>query len=78
MSFKGKYCEICLEPCFNGCDVAVYDLNQNLLEPKFFTNLNLPELSQIEQIINVRKLAIDKATEFYNKYEQPPIKEWKD
>jgi predicted membrane GTPase involved in stress response len=69
MSFRGENCEICLEPCLNGCDVAVYDLRQNLLEPKYCTNIDLSSLSEFGKLIKVRRLAITKAIEFYEKYE---------
>ncbi len=48
-SYKTDNVEICLEPCLNGLDVAIYDLNQELLEPKECTNFKkmtetLPEI----------------------------------
>jgi len=70
MSFTGKKVEICLEPCLNGCDVAVYDLNMDLLEPKYCTNLNLQYMEVIDQVIKIREAALIKAKEFYLKYEK--------
>jgi len=34
LSFQGKNCEICIESGFGCIDIAVYDLKQDLLEPK--------------------------------------------
>ena len=77
LSYKGKYCEICLEPCFNGCDIAVYDLNQSLLEPKFCTNLKgfapfenpIENPSNILQLLKLWKLIDKKTNKFYQKHE---------
>ena len=38
-SYKDDKYEICLEPCMNGYEVAIYDLRQDLLKPKICTNL---------------------------------------
>lgn len=66
-SFSGKNCEICLEPCLNGCDVAVYDKRKDLLEPKYCTNLN--RVFVMSEQDTVALLAIKKAKEYYEKYE---------
>jgi len=34
----GKY-EVCLESCLNGYDVAIYDMNKNLIGEKECTNI---------------------------------------
>lgn len=74
VTYKGKKCEICLEPCFNGCDVAVYDLGLNLLEPKFCTNLQgfdpFNFTASFEDSMELRSLAFEKAQEYYEKYEK--------
>lgn len=76
VSWRGKRIEICLEPCFNGCDVAVYDLKQNLLEPKYCTNIKdwsmkmpINGVKDMIKIVEMRRRAIMKANEFYKKYE---------
>lgn len=69
MSFKGKKVEICLEPCLNGCDVAVYDLNQNLLEPKKCTDLELEKLNLLQRVVETRVKALEFAEEFYQRHE---------
>lgn len=70
--WRGKICEICIEPCFNGADIAVYDLKYNLLEPKFCTNLKNfgpMQLPEIWDIIEFKNLALKKVNEYYSKYE---------
>lgn len=37
-SYLGKNCEICIENGFGCVDIAVYDLKQELLEPKVTLN----------------------------------------
>lgn len=64
MSYKNDKFEICLEPCFNGCDVAIYDVDQNLLKPKVCTNVDL--LGDVTDIINVREKAQEIFQKFYN------------
>ena len=39
LSYKTDRHEICLEPCLNGWDVALYDLEQNLIGDKYCTNV---------------------------------------
>lgn len=39
LSYKDQKQEVCLEPCLNGYEAAVYDLNQNLVKPKVCTNI---------------------------------------
>lgn len=62
MTFKNDKFEICLEPCLNGCDVAIYDLEQNLLEPKKCTDLK--HVNNDELLVR----AYEFFNEFYNKY----------
>lgn len=67
VSYQGKGIEICFEPCLNGCDVAVYDDKQSLLEPKFCTDLdNFGFGDKATLMIK----AFEKAQEFFNKYAQ--------
>lgn len=71
-SYLGKRCEICLEPCLNGCDVGVYDYAGNLLESKYCTNLQgfglFSQRSDADNIL-LRKAAMSKAQEYYLRYE---------
>lgn len=57
--------EICLEPCLNGYDVAIYQ-DQELIESKQCTRLSMQDQ------LNDKKAAITKAlviaNEFYEKY----------
>ncbi len=62
-SWKGDGVEICLEPCINGFDVAVYDLNMNLLEPKHCLNLT-PPFAQETALV----MALIKANKYRIKY----------
>jgi hypothetical protein len=39
-SYKDDKYEVCLESCLNGYDVAIYDLNQNLIGEKTCTNID--------------------------------------
>ncbi len=38
-SWKNDEIEVCLDSCFNGYDVAIYDLNQDLIGKKTCTNI---------------------------------------
>lgn len=38
-SYKTDEFELCIEPCLNGFDVSLYNLNQDLIYPKQCTNL---------------------------------------
>lgn len=66
-SYKTDKVEITLEFCLNGFDVAVYDLNENLLEPKVCTDFSLEDFKTLprEKIIDK---AIKIANTFYKKY----------
>ena len=78
LSFKNGYCEICIEPCLNGADIAVYDLGQELFEPKICTNLG--EFGSIKnanifQIIDMWKIIDKEVNKFYKKYGFSPSKD---
>lgn len=69
--YDGDGFHICLEPCLNGCDVAVYDKDLMLLEPKFCCDLpgfGLGEHPSPEQQIKMLALAQEKAKEYFDKY----------
>ena len=66
LSFRGKKCEICIESGFGCIDVAVYDLNQDMLEPK--VTLNSPGNSVMAFVEFYKEL--DKVVNsFYQKHE---------
>jgi hypothetical protein len=66
LSWKGKNCEICIESGFGCLDIAVYDLRQELLEPK--VTINTSVVSAIGIIKYFKKL--DKTVNnFYQKWE---------
>jgi len=69
LSFNGKNCEICIEPCFNGADIAVYDLKQNILEPKYCTNIQTIPTPTAEMMIGFWKDVNAKVNEFYKRHE---------
>lgn len=73
MSYTGKNCEICFERCLNGCDIAVYDLKQNLLEDKQCTDIPDFNPSIFEHVIKVRSEALKVANKFYQTYEKRNI-----
>ena len=76
-TYRGKRCEINFEACFNGCDVAVYDNDLNLLEPKFCTNLTgfgPGEQREVLDNLKMRAIAFKKAQEFFERYELKIIK----
>lgn len=50
--------EVSLESCLNGYDVALYDENQNLLQPKRCTNL--------KELLSDHTVALSKALEIAN------------
>lgn len=43
-SYKTDKNEVCLEPCLNGFDVAIYDLSQNLIGAKTCTNMTISSI----------------------------------
>lgn len=65
LSFKGKNCEICLESGFGCADIAVYNLRQNLLEPKITLNLGTKAL----EVIEFYRRADEIVNNFYKKWE---------
>lgn len=66
LSFKGKNCEICIESGFGCVDIAVYDLRQNIIEPK--VTLNTPGNSVLAFVKFYKELN-NVVNNFYQKYE---------
>jgi len=66
-SYKNDKHEICLESCVGGYDVAIYDLEQNLLKPKECTNINMSEGIVFAGFSMMTGEAIDKAIKIANK-----------
>lgn len=67
-SYKNNEIEICLEPCLNGFDVALYDLNRCLLKEKICTNLKDKGIySRLYFVFSMAK-AIMHANDLYLKY----------
>jgi len=66
MSYEVKGFEICLEPCLNGCDVAIYDDKQDLLEPKVCTGLTFSNV--LWDTVSLHKKSYDIMNRFYKKY----------
>jgi len=67
-TWKNNEVEVCLESCLNGYDVAIYDLNQNLIGEKTCTNIQGMMESQIAPGFSMGTgEAIDKAIEIANK-----------
>lgn len=62
-SYKFNRKEICLEKCLNGFDVAIYDDNQGLLEPKVCTNSDGSETAK-----SIVARAVSIADKFYQDY----------
>lgn len=56
--------EICIEPCFNGFDIAIYR-SKHLLEPKQCTNL--PESNNISVALGIAITIADKLYKTYTK-----------
>ncbi len=66
-SYKNDKVEICLESCMNGYDVALYDLNQELLKPKICTDVDM-SLRMVAPGFSMQTGgAIEKALEIANK-----------
>lgn len=59
--------EICLEPCLNGFDVAIYE-NQSLLEPKVCTNIEKYNAWSRDSSIAALSKALSLAKGFKQKY----------
>ena len=70
--FKNRRVEICLEPCLNGCDVAVYDKNQNLLTDKVCTDVKNFYFYDLRAIIETRTKALTTANRFYELFGEKP------
>jgi len=65
LSFKGKKCEICIEQGFGCSDLAVYDLKQELLEPKVTIN---DAQSNVGAITDYLKLIDETVNNFYQRW----------
>jgi len=66
LSFKGKHCEICIESGFGCVDISVYDLKQDILEPKI--TINEPAVDALQLVVLFKRIDIV-VNEFYQKYE---------
>lgn len=67
-SYKDDKYEVCMESCLNGYDVAVYDLEQNLIGEKKCTNIECMLEMQIAPGFSIGTLdAINKALEIANR-----------
>jgi len=68
-TFHGKKCEICIESGFKCIDIAVYDLDKELLEPK--VTINSPEMEKggLIKIVDYLKQVDDVVNHFYKKWE---------
>jgi len=67
-TYKNDKYEICLESCLGGYDVAIYDLNQNLIGEKECTNIERMEEMQIVPGFSLGTgEALEKALEIANK-----------
>lgn len=64
-----KY-QICIEPCLNGFDVAIYDTeNLSLLEPKRCTNVQVVEgENRFDRDVTALKRVKEYVNYFYHKY----------
>jgi len=70
-TFLGKKCEICIEPGFKCIDIAVYDLEKSLLEPKI--TISSPavgfDADIVNRIIEYVKQIDKTVNNFYRKWE---------
>ena len=67
-SYKDDKYEVCLESCLNGYDVAIYDLNQNLIGEKECTNIEgMLEMQIMPGFSMGTGKAIEKALKIANK-----------
>lgn len=73
-SWKNDEIEVCLESCFNGYDVAIYDLNSDLIGKKTCTKIKGMLESQVapgfsimtgEALTKAVKIANKKLKEYY-------------
>lgn len=65
LSFTGENCEICIESGIGCVDVAVYDLEQGLLEPKETINTPAEPSPKIVFYAHI----YDTVNKFYKKWE---------
>jgi hypothetical protein len=71
-SYKHPNFEICLEPCLNGFDVAIYSNEQELLDSKQCTDMELPDaMDKTSQFIVIAR-ALKIANELMNKHSNRP------
>lgn len=69
LSFQANEKEICLEPCFDGFCVAIYDQDGELLADKVCTgHEGYLEFPARERRIETVERALAIATEFFNVY----------
>lgn len=69
-SFKDKEIELCIEPCLNGVDVAIYDHNHGLLRDKECTDLKSTD--GIALAILGFVYGVEIANKFYKEYYEKP------
>lgn len=70
IGFDAEVYELCLEPCFNGFDVANYlknDLGYNLTLPKYCTRVDMRPGNGLDLLEAITR-AIAMASYFKNKY----------
>lgn len=70
LSFKDEKneIEVCLESCFGGYCVAIYDFHQNLIGEKECTNINLGlETQVVPEFLMLSIKALKKAVKIANK-----------
>ena len=65
LSYRKGNLEIALEPCLNGCDVAVYK-NMELLEPKRCTDIK--NTGDPMQLLSMTKKVDEWINDYYRKY----------
>lgn len=66
LSYKGKNVEICIESGFGCIDIAVYDLKQELLEPKVTMRTSILYASSLQCFYGEIDILVNK---FYQKWE---------
>jgi len=65
-TYKEKGIELCLEPCANGFDVALYDDKQEIIYPKKCTNLK--KVCGVAGMIKAINAGVKYANELYQQY----------
>jgi hypothetical protein len=74
-SYKEPGIEICLEPCLNGFDVALYDDKQNLLLPKQCTNINPESIKDVGSLLEFYEKTLIIASKMLHGYKTKKGKE---